>query len=205
MEVLDLIYHQFFFTTKRLGRQPLTSQYFQPLVPQTLALAATAIHCALSEYASGRMATVEFAQDEYRGRFGSFLMINFTPEATIQSITHRRPLHTLHPLRGHSTAIEAPQSSSELLCRDSTSSISFCSQFLLSQRSCISFRTLYPSPVPRPSAQDGSSSFPTGAPIMHYTLLTHPCSALLLWNNNSSIPSVLLCLNWLSWISFWTA
>jgi len=60
MEVLDLIYHQFFFTANRLGRQPTTSQYFQPLAPQTLALAAAAIHCALSEYASRKKATVMF-------------------------------------------------------------------------------------------------------------------------------------------------
>jgi len=54
MEVLDLIYHQIFITTNSLGRQPTTSQYFQPLAAQTLALAATAIHYALSEYASGK-------------------------------------------------------------------------------------------------------------------------------------------------------
>jgi len=33
MEVLDLIYHQFFFTANSLGRQPTTSQFFQPLAP----------------------------------------------------------------------------------------------------------------------------------------------------------------------------
>jgi hypothetical protein len=69
MEVLDLIYHQFFFTANSLGRQPTTSQYFQPLAPQTLALAAAAIHFMLSEYASGKKATVMFSQDEYRGTF----------------------------------------------------------------------------------------------------------------------------------------
>jgi hypothetical protein len=69
MEVLDLIYHQFFFTANSLGRQPTTSQYFQPLAPQTLALVAAAIQCALSEYPSGKKATVMFSQDEYRGTF----------------------------------------------------------------------------------------------------------------------------------------
>jgi len=69
MEVLDLIYHQFFFTANSLGRQPTTSQYFQPLAPQTLALVAAAIHCALSEYATGKKATGMFSQDEYRGTF----------------------------------------------------------------------------------------------------------------------------------------
>jgi len=67
MEELDLIYHQFFFTADSLGRQPTTLHYFQPLAPQTLALAAAAIHCALSEYTSGMKATVMFSQDEYRG------------------------------------------------------------------------------------------------------------------------------------------
>jgi len=85
MDVLDLIYHQFFFTANSLGRQPTTSQYFQPLAPQTLALVAAAIHCALSEYAGGKKATVMFSQDEYRGTFCPSPMINFTPEATALS------------------------------------------------------------------------------------------------------------------------
>jgi hypothetical protein len=33
MDVLDLIYHQFFFTANSLGRQLTTSQFFQPLTP----------------------------------------------------------------------------------------------------------------------------------------------------------------------------
>jgi len=49
MEVLDLIHHQLSFTAHSLGHQPTTSQYFQPLALHTLALAAAAIHCALSE------------------------------------------------------------------------------------------------------------------------------------------------------------
>jgi hypothetical protein len=52
MEVLDVIYHQFVFTANSLGCQPTISQYFQPLALQTLALAAAAIHYALSGYAS---------------------------------------------------------------------------------------------------------------------------------------------------------
>jgi len=69
MEVLDLIYHQFFFTTNRLGRQPTTSQFFQPLTLQILVLVALAIHCALSEYATGKKVTVVYSQDAYRGKF----------------------------------------------------------------------------------------------------------------------------------------
>jgi len=66
MVMLHLIYHQFCFTADSLGHQPTTSQQFQPLaMPQTLLLAATAIHCAPSEYASGKQATVMFSQDEY--------------------------------------------------------------------------------------------------------------------------------------------
>jgi len=63
MKVHDLIYTQIFFILKSLGRLPTTSQYFKPLSPQTLVLATTAIHCALSEYISGENATVMFSQD----------------------------------------------------------------------------------------------------------------------------------------------
>jgi hypothetical protein len=69
MELLDLVYCQFFITANRLGRQPTRSQYFQPLTPETLALVAAAIHCTLSEYATGKQATVIFSQHEYQGTF----------------------------------------------------------------------------------------------------------------------------------------
>jgi len=65
MEVRDLIYHQFFFIANSLWHRSTPSQYFQLLALQTLALAAAAIHCALSEYASGKNAPVMFPQDEY--------------------------------------------------------------------------------------------------------------------------------------------
>jgi len=145
MEVLDLIYHQFFFAANSLGRQRTTSQYFQPLAPQTLVLAATALHCALSEYASGKKAMVKFSQDEYQGTFGPSPVINFTLEATTQSITHQQPCHTPTPSpRRNSARRGASQSLSELLTLDWTSSISFQSQFLLSQCFSIPFRTPYP-------------------------------------------------------------
>jgi len=171
MEVLDLIYHQIFFTNNSLGRQPTTSQYFQPLTPQTLALAATAIHCALSEYASGKMGTVMFSQVEYRGTVGPSPVIDFTLEATTQSITHQLPHHTpACTLWRNSTRLGPPQSSSELLSLGWTPSNSFRNQFLLSA-------LLYPilhsrPPYSRSSAWDGSSSIPTGATTMHFTLLT---------------------------------
>jgi hypothetical protein len=83
MEVLDLIYHQFFFTTNSLGRQPTTLQFFKPLTPQTLPLMAAAIHCALSEDAAGKKVTVMFSQDEYRGKFCHFPVMDcITAEAT---------------------------------------------------------------------------------------------------------------------------
>jgi len=97
MEVLYLISQQCFFTANSLGHQPTTSQYFQPPASQTFALAASAIHCALSEYTSGMKAMVMFSQDEYRGTFGLSLVSNFTLEATTQSITHQRPHHTSAP------------------------------------------------------------------------------------------------------------
>jgi hypothetical protein len=69
IEMPDLIYHQFFFTTNSLGRQPTTSRFFQPLTPQTLVHVAAAIHCVLSEYATVKKVTVMISQDEYQGEF----------------------------------------------------------------------------------------------------------------------------------------
>jgi len=83
MEVLDLIYHQFVFTANSLGWQPTTSLCFQPLTPQTLALLAATIHCALSEYATGKKVAVMFSQDEYWGKFcPSTVMDCITAETT---------------------------------------------------------------------------------------------------------------------------
>jgi hypothetical protein len=76
MEVLDFIYHQLFFTANILGRQPTISQFFKPLTPQTLALVAAAIYCALSEYATGKKVTGMFSQDEYRGKFCLSMVID---------------------------------------------------------------------------------------------------------------------------------
>jgi len=83
MEVLDLIYHQFFITANSLGQQLTTSLFFQPHALQPLALVAAAIHCVLSEYTTGKRVTVLFSQDEYRGKFcPSTLMDYITAEAT---------------------------------------------------------------------------------------------------------------------------
>jgi len=83
MEVLDLIYQQCFFTANSLGLQVTTSQVFQPVAPQTLALVVKAIHFELSEYATGKKVTVMFSQDEYPGKFcPSLVMDCITAEAT---------------------------------------------------------------------------------------------------------------------------
>jgi hypothetical protein len=66
IEVFERIYHQLIFTANSLGRRPTTSQFFQPLIPQTVALVAAAIHCALAEYATGKEVTFMCSQDEYR-------------------------------------------------------------------------------------------------------------------------------------------
>jgi hypothetical protein len=83
MEVPDLIYHLLCFPTNRLGRQPTTSQFFQPLTAQTLAHVAAAIHCVLSAYATGKKITVMFSPEEYRGKYcPSTVMDCITAEAT---------------------------------------------------------------------------------------------------------------------------
>jgi len=98
MEVLDLIYHQFFFTANSLGRQPTTSQCFQPLTLQTLALVAADSHSALSEYATGQKVTIMFSQVEYRGKFCPSTVTNCISAEAIALIKFKLPtvwlLHT---------------------------------------------------------------------------------------------------------------
>jgi hypothetical protein len=84
MEVLDRIYHQLFFTANISRCQPTTSPYLQPLAPQTLALAATAVYCALSEYTRVKKTMGKFSQDEYRATIGRSPEIDFAIEATTQ-------------------------------------------------------------------------------------------------------------------------
>ena len=119
MEVLDLIYHQFFFIANSLGRQPTTSQFFQPLTPQTLALVAAAIHCTLSEYATGMKVTVMFSQDEYRGKFCPSMVTDCISAEAIALIKFKLHmvglLHTPPPQWCSAAIIGAPQSPSALL------------------------------------------------------------------------------------------
>jgi F0F1-type ATP synthase membrane subunit c/vacuolar-type H+-ATPase subunit K len=82
MEVLHLIYQQFFFSANSLGRQPTPSQFFQPPSRQMILLVAAAIHCALSGQATGEKVTGMFSQDEYQGKFYPPMVINcITAEA----------------------------------------------------------------------------------------------------------------------------
>jgi len=97
MEVLELIYHQFFFTTTSLGCQDTKFQFFQLLASQALVLVCAAIHCVMAEYASGKMATIILAQDEYYGTFCLFSVTNFTQEATVP-INHTLVGSFIHPL-----------------------------------------------------------------------------------------------------------
>jgi len=82
IQIVNPIYHQLFFVGNSSGCQATTCQYVQPLALQTLALAAADMHCALSEFASGKMATVMISQDKYQGTFCPSPVANFTPEAT---------------------------------------------------------------------------------------------------------------------------
>jgi len=90
MEVLDLIYHWFFFTRKILGGQPTISCVFQPLAPQTLVLVPAAIHCALSQYATRKKVTVMFSQDEYWGKFCPSMVIDCITAEAIALINYTR-------------------------------------------------------------------------------------------------------------------
>jgi len=127
MEVLDLIYLQYFFTANSLQHQATTSHYFQPLTPLTLVLAAADIHFSLSEYASWKQATVMFSQYEYRGKFCPFPVIYVSLEATAL-IYHALVGRLIPTLQCNSVMIGTPQFPSALLSLDWCSSDSFCTQ-----------------------------------------------------------------------------
>jgi hypothetical protein len=167
--VHDLIYHEFFFTANSLGRQPTTSQFFQPLASQTLALVAAAIPCALSEYATGKKVTVMFSQDEYRGKLCPSAVMNcITAEATA-FINDTWWGCFIPPLRFSSAIIGALQSPFGLLHYHRRSSIpigapqSGLALRYFIQRSilhfCRSFSSRMGAPQPR-----------SGAPLFHSTL-----------------------------------
>jgi len=111
------MYHQFFFTVNRLGRQPITLQHSQPLSLQTLALVATAILCVLCEYASGMKDTEMLTQEEYRGTFCPSPVICFTLEAAVP-INYKYLGRVTPPLWSDYTKLDAPQFPLVLLSLD---------------------------------------------------------------------------------------
>jgi len=175
MEVLDSIYHQFFFVANSFRRQPTTFRYFQPLALLTPELAAAAIPWVLSEYDSGKKATGMYSRDEYQGRFFPSPVISCTLEATAL-INDKFVGHLILPLWSNFASIVALLFLSVLLSLDWLSSISFCHQFLLFQHSSaglgtqqfplsglalLYFITCSIPPILRTSACDGSPSIPS--------------------------------------------
>jgi len=106
-----------------MGQQPTTSQLFQPLSLQTLVLVAIAIHCALSEDATGKKVTVMFSQDEYWGKFAhphSYDCIPAAATALLINSTWWAASYPPPPPQWDSSArIRAPQTLSALLSLDS--------------------------------------------------------------------------------------
>ena len=218
MELHDLIDHQFFFTSKSLGRQPTTSQYLQPLTQQTLALAAVTIHCARSEYASGKKAIVMFCQDDYRGTFCPSPVINARLEATTlirHTIAGRviPPAAQLHYETPSSIPISTLQPRSTLFC---SSQHSIAHSTLVNCLWCTSVSIvthimnsacLTPPPVSTHLRWYGCSSIPVGAPqprfgsLFHSVLLHH---LLCTPHFHTALPILaLLCSWWLLPFSIW--
>jgi len=136
MEVLDLIYHRNFFTTNSFGRKLTTSLFFHPLALQMLVLVAAAIHCALSEYATGKKVTVMLSQDEYRGKISLSTVIDcITAEATaLINYTWWAAVYPPAPPPPpwcFSAIIGAPQSPTPLLSVDWRFDISFSYPYCL--------------------------------------------------------------------------
>lgn len=131
MEFVHCIYHQFFFTANGSGSQPTTSQFFQPLALQTVALAPTPIHCMLSICPSGINSMMMFSQDIYQGKFHPTLVIYVNLEPTALNYSQYWAT-TLYLLPSKTTLGYAlPKSLSTLQGHVLPSSMSFQSQFLL--------------------------------------------------------------------------
>ena len=157
MEVLDLIYYQFFSTANSLEHQPTSSQYFEALTQYTLAQAAAAINCVLSEYAREKKSRNMFSPDEYRSTFCPSPVIHFTPEATAL-INHTVVGHLIQPLRFNTIRIGAPQFPLALLSLDWCSSMWFGTQFpqvYLGWNCCCNSE--FCTPVPSPPSRFGTS------------------------------------------------
>jgi len=80
---------------------------------------AAAIHCVLSEYATGKKVTVMFLEDEYQGKFSPSTVID---TITAEAIAHIKlnfhivePHYTPLPQWCFSAIMGAPQSPSVLL------------------------------------------------------------------------------------------
>jgi len=175
MEVLDLIYHQCFFTSNNFGRQPTTSQFFQLLPLPRLAVVAAAFHCALYEFATGKKVTVMLSQDEYWGIFcpsTSRYCITTDVHSQWSIVLLQMPLHSCithgraasyHPPKWCSSAIlAAPQSLSALITLDQRFDNSFSAGFCFFSLCSSSWMgaTEYP---PQPQL---------GAPLLHSRLFT---------------------------------
>jgi hypothetical protein len=143
-------------------------------------------------------------QDEYQATFGASPVMNFTLEATTQSITHQRPPHTpAHPsavpflfTRLFSILVGAPQPRLNHFC--------FILQSIPPVSALLYYIPHIIPPIPSSSAWDRSILIPAGASPMHSTLLTHPLLALLRRDKHRSIPSLHFLLDWLASISFRT-
>jgi len=82
-EVLDQISNQLFFTTYSLWAEHTSSQFSHPVILLTLALVATANHCGMSDYATGKRVMVMCSPDEYEGKSCPSMVIDcITAEAT---------------------------------------------------------------------------------------------------------------------------
>jgi hypothetical protein len=90
--------------------------------------AAAAIYCALFDSASCTKTTVISSQNEHRGKFCPFPMINVTLWAT-QLIQHTLVGRLIPPLRRNTMRIGAPQSQLTLISIHWWYYISFCTQF----------------------------------------------------------------------------
>lgn len=97
LEVLDSIYHQFFFAANFLGCQAIPSHCFEPIAPQTSKQVDTATFCILSEVATQKKDNIMLFHNQLRCAFCSSLVIHNVGEAITVIHTLVRQFIPLQP------------------------------------------------------------------------------------------------------------
>jgi len=139
-----------------------------------LVLLAAAIYCALSEYTTGKMCTLRFSQDGYRGKFCPSMVIDYITAEAIALINYTWwGCFILPPPQWCCLAIiGAPQSLLALHSLDWRFDILFTAPYCL----------VCPCSSSRVGASESSPQSQLGVPLFYFQLFTSlPCQCCSAW------------------------